>query len=71
MNTCAKCFYAKRTVLATFDPAFTCLHPKSRDAIGFPIICREARTATGFCGTEGHFFEPLTGSAKPAHVFRQ
>ncbi len=71
MASCTKCFYSKRTTLTTYDPAFTCLHPESRDAVGYPMICREARLATGFCGPEGTCFVPDTGSAQPAHVFRQ
>lgn len=73
MASCTKCFYAKRTTITTYELAFTCLHPKSRDVVGFPMICRDARAAvTGFCGPEGSCFVPAeTGSPQPEHVFRQ
>lgn len=73
MVPCTKCFYAKRTALATYDPNWTCLHPKAIDmhALRRPPLCTEARGDKGPCGPEAALFLPQSGTAQPLHLFRQ
>jgi hypothetical protein len=71
MKPCTQCFYVKRTTLATWEPALTCLPPLSRTPVGYPIVCSTARQADGFCGIEGSGFIPATRNAQPMHFYRQ
>jgi hypothetical protein len=68
-----ECYFHRKTVLATWEPAFTCLHPIARTAVGYPLQCREAREAGNTCGPDAHLFKSKDDSAppRPVHYFRQ
>lgn len=73
MKRCTTCFYGKRTTLATYEPSWTCLHPKVLELhpLGRAILCTELRGDKGACGPEAALFSPARGVAEPLHKFRQ
>lgn len=58
MARCIECWYAKRTTVTTYEPAWTCLHPMSlqQGKVGYPIVCGEMRAEKAACGPEGALF---------------
>lgn len=74
MARCVECWYAKRSVVTTYEPAWTCLHPMSMHTgkVGYPIVCVEMRAVTGPCGPEGALFrQKCMDGPEPAEKFRQ
>jgi hypothetical protein len=71
---CVECWYAKRSTVTTFEPAWTCLHPMSleQSRVGYPLVCQEMRAEKGACGPEGALFMPnCMDGPEPAIKFRQ
>lgn len=73
MAHCVDCYYSRKTTLGTFEPAWTCLHPLARSAIGYPMTCYSARELAAVCGPAAHLFKPQGDRSPPPsqHYFRQ
>lgn len=72
MKRCTGCFYGKRTTIATWEPMWTCLHPKVLDAhpLGRASICTDVRSEKSVCGPEAALWRPLDSQPEPLYRFR-
>ena len=73
MPRCVECWYAKRSIVSTYEPAWTCLHPLSaQGGVGYPKVCSAMREKDSPCGPEAALFRPkYMDGPEPAVRFRQ